>query len=442
MTMTSAVKQSAREKPHGFRNGIAGGVGTFLEWFDYGLFGTASALYLGPLFFTGDPIATTLASFATFAVGFAARPIGGSVLGYLGDRWGRKPILIFTIVLMGAATFLMGMLPTYSQIGIAAPVLLVVLRIIQGFGAGAEFSGAVVFVDESSRHGTKGLNLSFTPAASAFGPFAGAGIFALLNALLTQEQMFAWGWRVPFLISALFAIVALVMRSRLQDSDDYVTYREQLAEKKKQRKRAASVPLRKVYAADPRAFWASLLVPSAIGYSNYLVAVFGVSYMTNTLGLPSSLSLVTLLCMTGVATVTCILAGYLVDRFGPLRMIVVGAVAALSMSVPFFLLIDSRVPALVIIGGILGMVFIWSIITPACSVLQPALFNVEYRYTGLGFTREIATVLTGGTAPFIATFLVGVGGGEPWLVVVMSSVMVVLTMIGVGLGMHRLVGRS
>jgi len=442
MTMTSAVKQSSREKPHGFRNGIAGGVGTFLEWFDYGLFGTASALYLGPLFFTGDTFAATLAAFATFAVGFAARPLGGAVLGYLGDRWGRKPILIFTIVLMGTATFLMGLLPTYSQIGIAAPALLVLLRVIQGFGAGAEFSGAIVFVDESSRHGAKGLNLSFTPAASAFGPFAGAGVFAILNGLLSHDEMLAWGWRVPFLLSAAFAIVALVMRSRLDDSDDYVQYRARLEKQQQKRVRAASVPLRKVYQADPRAFWASLLIPSAIGYSNYLVAVFGVSYMTNTLGLPSQLSLVTLLCMTGIATLTCILAGYLADRFGPLRMIVVGAVAALSMSVPFFLLLNSKVPALVILGGILGMVFIWSIITPACSVLQPALFNVEYRYTGLGFTREIATVITGGTAPFVATFLVGVGGGEPWLVVVMSSLMVVLTLIGVGLGMHRLVGRS
>lgn len=442
MTMTSAVKQSAREKPHGFRNGIAGGVGTFLEWFDYGLFGTASALYLGPLFFTGDPLATTLAAFATFAVGFAARPIGGAVLGYFGDRWGRKPILVFTIVLMGTATFLMGVLPTYAQIGIGAPILLVVLRVIQGFGAGAEFSGAIVFVDESSRANSKGLNLSFTPAASAFGPFAGAGIFALLNAFLSHEEMLAWGWRVPFLLSAAFAILAVIMRSRLQDSDDYIKYREELAEKKKVRTRAVSVPLRKIYQADPRAFWASLLIPSAIGYSNYLVAVFGVSYMTNTLGLPSQLSLVTLLSMTGVATITCIFAGHLVDRFGALRMIVVGAVAALATSVPFFLLLNSKIPILVVLGGIIGMVFIWGIITPACSVLQPALFNVEYRYTGLGFTREIATVITGGTAPFVATFLVAVGGGEPWLVVMMSSLMVILTMTGVGLGMHRLIGRE
>jgi len=424
-------------KRHGLRNGLVGGVGTFLEWFDYGLFGTASALYIGPLFFTGDPFVATLAAFATFAVGFAARPVGGAVLGYLGDRWGRKPILVLTIVIMGTATFLMGLLPTYGQIGIAAPVLLVALRIIQGFGAGAEFSGSLTFVAESSKEGRSGLNISFTPAASAFGPFVGGGLFAVLAGTLSGDQMLAWGWRIPFLISALFAVIGLIMRTRLDDSDDYVKYRKELAAKKADKRARPKVPISKVYRADPRAFWASLLIPSAVGYSNYLVAVFGVSYMTSTLQLSPQLSLTTLLCMTGVGTVTCILAGWLADKFGSVRMTVVGALCALSFSVPFFLLLGTKVPVLVVIGGVLGMVFIWGVITPACSMLQPKLFDVEYRYTGLGFTREIATVITGGTAPFVATFLVQVGGGEPWLVVVMSSLMVFLTMGGVALGMHR-----
>lgn len=434
----SAVAEDTHTtKRHGLRNGLVGGIGTFLEWFDYGLFGTASALYIGPLFFTGDHFVSTLAAFATFAVGFAARPLGGAVLGYLGDRWGRKPILVLTIVIMGTATFLMGLLPTYAQIGVMAPVLLVALRIIQGFGAGAEFSGSLTFVSESSREGRKGLHISFTPAASAFGPFVGGALFAVLAGSLPSDQMLAWGWRIPFIISALFAVIGLVMRTRLDDSDDYVKYREQLAARRADRKAHPRVPISKVYREDPRAFWASLLIPSAVGYSNYLVAVFGVSYMASTLKLSPQLSLTTLLCMTGVGTVTCIVAGWLADKFGLVRMTVVGALCALSFSVPFFLLLGTRVPVLVVIGGVLGMVFIWSIITPACSMLQPQLFNVEYRYTGLGFTREIATVITGGTAPFVATFLVQVGGGQPWLVVVMSSLMVVLTMAGVALGMHR-----
>jgi len=432
-----SVTGTSTQKRHGLRNGIVGGVGTFLEWFDYGLFGTASALYLGPLFFTGDPFVATLAAFATFAVGFAARPLGGAVLGYLGDKWGRKPILVLTIVLMGTATFLMGLLPTYAQIGVAAPILLVVLRIVQGFGAGAEFSGSLVFVAESSREERKGLHLSFTPAASAFGPFVGGALFAGLAALLTGDDMLAWGWRIPFLISALFAVVGLIMRTRLDDSDDYVKYREELAAKKADKKAQPRVPIAAVFRADPKAFWASLLIPSAVGYSNYLVAVFGVSYMTSTLKLPPQLSLTTLLCMTGIGTITCILAGRLVDVFGAIRMIVVGALCALSFSVPFFLLVGTKVPVLVVLGGVLGMVFVWSVITPAVSALQPKLFNVEYRYTGLGFTREIATVITGGTAPFVATFLVRLGGGEPWLVVVMSSIMVLLTMGGAALGLHR-----
>lgn len=427
------------EKRHGLRNSIAGGVGTFLEWFDYGLFGTASALYIGPLFFTGDPVAETLAAFATFAVGFAARPIGGAVLGYLGDRWGRKNVLVLTIAVMGVSTFLMGLLPTLEQIGVLAPILLVLLRLIQGFGAGAEFSGALIFASESSRENRQGLHLSFTPAASAFGPFVGAGLFAGMAAMLPPDAMMAWGWRIPFLISAAFAVVAIIMRARLEESDEYAAYRKQLAATAPSAQaRKPKVPLREIFRADPRAFWASLLIPSAVGYSNYLVAVFGVSYMTNTLGLPSQLSLTTLLFMTGIGTITCIFAGHLADRFGAMRMIVVGALSAVMISVPFFLLLSTRVPALVVLGGVLGMVFIWSVITPACSLLQPRLFDVEYRYSGLAFTREIATVITGGSAPFVATYLVSVGGGEPWLVVVMSSFMVLLTMTGAALGMHRL----
>ncbi len=417
-----------------WRNGLAGGVGTFLEWFDYGLFGTASALYLGPLFFTGDAFVATLSAFATFAVGFAVRPIGGIVLGNLGDIWGRKPVLVLTIVLMGSATFLMGLLPTHAQIGIWAPILLVFLRLVQGFGAGAEFAGSLAYVSESSPENRRGFLLSFTSAASAFGPFVGAGLFAILNGAIPHDGMVSWGWRIPFLASVLFVVIGLVVRSRLQDSDEYQAYVKAQKENKVQRPK---VPIAEVYRHDPRAFWAALLAPAAIGYTNYLVSVFGVSYIVNTLKLSSQLSLTTLLFMTGVSTVTCIIAGWIADKLGAVKTMIVGAMLALAFSVPFFLLMNTRIPVLVVVGGVVGMVFIWSILAPAHGLLLPKLFDVQYRYSGLGLTREISTSVLGGTAPFLGTALVGLGGGQPWLVVLATSAAVLMSAAGAWLGSHR-----
>lgn len=412
----------------------AGGIGTLIEWFDYGLFGTASALYLGPLFFSGDTFAATLSAFATFAVGFAIRPIGGIVLGNLGDVWGRKRVLILTIILMGSATFLMGTLPTIGQVGVLAPILLVFLRLLQGFGAGAEFAGSLTYVAESSNSHNRGFHLSFTSAASAGGTFIGAGLFAIMNGSIPADQMQAWGWRVPFLASGIFVIIGLLVRRRIQDSDDFRAYQARV---EANQVKPPKVPLAEVYRHDPRAFWSALLAPSAIGFTSYGVSVFGTSYIVNTLGLPPQLSLITLLCLTGIGTVTCILFGRLADRVGAVRLMIAAALLGISFAVPFFLLLNTKIPFLVVLGGVLGYVIMWSIIAPAQGLLLPKLFDVQYRYSGLALTREICSALTAGPAPLIGAALVGAMGGQPWLMVVAISVALLLSAAGAALGSHR-----
>jgi len=421
-------------RSHGVRATAASAVGTVSEWYAYGIYGTASALYIGPLFFSGtDTTTATIAAFATFAVGFVARPLGGIVLGQYGDRHGRKAMLMLTISIMAAAAFLVGCLPTYAQVGVWAPIMLVVLRLIEGFGAGAELAGALTFVNESAPTRRRAFFTSFMGAASYTGILLGTSTFAILNATLPPEQMLEWGWRVPFLLSGVIVIVPLIMRFRIEESQSFV--------------RAAtdgsrSVPILQLLRERKLAILAGFLSQAVIGFSSFVVAVFSLSYLTITLGLPPQQGLVSIIIAGVISIGAALLFGRLADRIGATRVLILSGVLSALFAFPFFLLLNTAHPVLIVVAIAVGYSLTYGLTSGAQGVFLPRLFDTRYRLSGVAISRELTNALVGGTAPLVATALVATAGGSPWLVSAAMVLAGALTVIGVLIGIPLLRQRN
>jgi len=251
---------------------MASAVGSALEWYDFFIYGTAAALVFGEIFFPkSDPTIGTLLAFATFGVGFVARPFGGLVFGHLGDRIGRKPVLVITLIMVGAGTFLIGLLPTYNSIGVWAPIMLVVLRLVQGFGAGAEYGGAVIMAVEHAPPGKRGLFGSFAPLGVTVGLLLANGVFALFAAL-PHEEFVSWGWRVPFLLSIVLVLVGFYIRYRVSETPVF----SEIAAKNA----AARSPVIEAVKRHPREFLVVIGARLAENGLGYLFPVFALNYMT------------------------------------------------------------------------------------------------------------------------------------------------------------------
>jgi len=261
---------------------IASTIGTVIEWFDYALYGAAAGLIINKLFFPQlSPTAAILASFATFAVGFFARPVGGILISHFGDRFGRKPALIFTIALMGLSTVAMGLLPTYAQAGIAAPLLLVFFRLVQGFGAGAEYAGAVTLVAEYAPAHRKAYYTAFLQSATVLGIMIATLCFLMVS-YLPEDVLLGWAWRVPFLLSALLFVVALYIRKRLDETPEYVA----AMAKQGEQRRKESVPIGELLRKSPKEVLFGFLSVTGHNANVYILSAFSLSYMTNTLQMP------------------------------------------------------------------------------------------------------------------------------------------------------------
>jgi MFS family permease len=413
---------------------IAGAIGTVVEWYDFGLYGTASALFLGPLFFSGaSPAFAILASFATFAVGFAIRPLGGIILGNLGDRYGRKPVLIVTVILMGSATFLVGCLPTSLQVGVLAPILLVLLRLLQGFGAGAELAGAFTFVRESSTKKRRGFTTGISAAAAGFGQFLGNIGFFILNSTLSTHDMLAWGWRIPFLASIIIVVVAILVRSKLQDSPELIKLREQAKAERAPRR----LPLAEVFRNRPVAWIAGFLVPTMVGFVGYTTQTFGVSFAVNQVKISPQVTLTALLIMGAVSTVTCIIFGFLVDKIGPQRVLYLGAACSIIWAFPFFALIQTGQAGLVILAIVVSYAIGFSMASAAQGEFLPSLFETRYRFSGVATSREFSSAIVAGPAPFVGAALTIAAGGSPWLVSIAVIVACLLTVLGTVIGQRQ-----
>jgi metabolite-proton symporter len=405
---------------------LASAVGSALEWYDFFIYGTAAALVFNELFFPKlDPRIGTLAAFATFGVGFFARPFGGIVFGHFGDRLGRKPMLVMTLLLVGVATFLIGLVPTYEQIGVWAPVLLVMLRLVQGFGAGAEYGGAVIFAVEYAPEGKRGLFGSWAPIGVTMGNLMAAGVFALVT-MLPKEDFLAWGWRIPFLLSALLVAFGLYIRLSIAETPVF----SQVAETRKPLK----APVLDAIRRHPRSFLVVIGARLAENGLGYLFPVFGLNYVVQQLGMPKSTALFGVIISQFLSLLTIPLFSALSDRIGRRPVYLGAALFSAAWAFPFFMLCETKEPVLIwlaFIGattiGVSGM------FGPQAAYFSE-LFGPRVRFGGFAFARELGSILAGGPAPFLAAYLMTQSGGNPWSVALYIIVLSLLTAFAVFMG--------
>ena len=405
---------------------MASTVGSALEWYDFFIYGTASALVFGELFFPKlDPAVGTLAAFATFGVGFFARPLGGIVFGHLGDKLGRKPILVITLLLVGFGTFLIGLLPTYESIGIWAPILLVLLRLIQGFGAGAEYGGAVLLAVEHAPANKRGLFGSFAAIGVTAGNLLAAGVFAIFSAL-PAEQFLSWGWRIPFLLSMVLIVFGLYIRAKVSETPVFTTT---LAKKK-----ALKSPVIQAVRRHPREFLVILGSRLAENGLGYLFPVFTLNYLTKQLHMPRSTVLAGIMTAYAISLVTLPAFAALSDRIGRRPVYMGAAIFCALFAFPFFWLVETQN------GVLIGIAFILALAIGANGMFGPQaayyseLFSTRMRYSGFAFARELGSLLAGGPAPFVASLLVIWAGGATWGVALYIIALSLITAIAIYFG--------
>jgi MFS family permease len=376
-------------------------VGTSIEWYDYYIFGLASALAFSAVFFPSfSPVAGTLAAFATFAVGFVVRPFAAAIIGHFGDRIGRKALLVLTLLLTGCSTALIGILPTYAAIGVTAPLLLVILRIVQGFGVGGEWGGAVLIATEHATQGRRAFYGSFAQFGVPIGVLTSNLVFLAISGL-SDDDFLSWGWRVPFLVSIVLVVVGLVTRVKLKDAPEF--------QKVKQDRTVSRVPFLDLVKAHPRALvlaGIASIAPPAIGYT---VIVYLLSYGTKVVGFARPTLLTLILISTALWIATIAVAALAADRFGAKRVYAWGAVVAVAWPLPMFALIDTGAvgPALI---AVLVAAVPQGIMAGAQGGLFTELFPVRVRYSGISLAYQLGGIVGGAVNPLVATALQRSGG--------------------------------
>ncbi|MFF7127097.1 MULTISPECIES: MFS transporter [unclassified Streptomyces] len=377
--------------------------GTAIEFYDFFVYGTAAALVLGPLFFpTFSPVAGTLAAFVTFGVGFVARPLGSVLFGHLGDRRGRRPVLVISLLLTGASTVAVGCVPTYGSIGTAAPVLLLVLRFLQGLGLGGEWGGAVLLTAEHAPAGRRALWSSFPQVGPAFGFVLANGVMLALSAALSDAQFAQWGWRVPFWAAGVLALAGLWLRSSLTETPGFLEIDDH-----------ARVPLVEVVRHHGRLV---LLTAGAlaVGYAVfYAVTTWSLAYATERLGVSRTVMLTCVMAAVVVKGALTPLMALLGDRYGRRPMCLVGCTACALWMLPMVALLATGEPLLMFLG-ILGALIAFVIMFSVIAAYLPELFEARVRCTGAAVGYNLGGVLGGALTPIVATALAEHGGRVPW----------------------------
>ncbi|MGM9453584.1 MFS transporter [Legionella bozemanae] len=404
-------------------------VGTTIEWYDFYLFGTASALFFNKLFFPKiSPVAGIMAAYATYAVGFFARPLGGIIFGHYGDKLSRKSMLVITLCMMGISTFLIGLLPTYQTIGIFAPLLLVILRCTQGIAVGGEWAGAVVMSAEVSREKERGFYSSWPNAGAPLGLVISIAIFLLFSAL-PNEQFLSWGWRVPFLLSFIVIMVGLYIRLQIMESKIFVDATKN--------KRPPKVPALEMLRSHFRNFILAIgarLIESA---SFYVLTVFILSYGTLVLNLPKSLLLYAVMIGAVLETFSIPFFGMISDRIGRRPVYISGALLMAFFAFPFFWLLQTKNPVQVFFAVVFGMCIPHAMMHGAQGAFYSELFKTRIRYSGTAIAYHLSAALSGGLAPLLATGLVEWAHGSTWPVSVYLIIMAIITIFSVYLAVER-----
>jgi MFS transporter, MHS family, shikimate and dehydroshikimate transport protein len=401
---------------------LASFVGTTIEWYDFFLYGTAAALVFGDLFFPeAEPVVGTLLAFSTYAVGFAARPIGGIVFGHFGDRIGRKSMLVLSLLIMGVATFLIGCLPTFASIGVMAPILLVVLRFAQGIGVGGEWGGAVLMSVEHAPPGRRGFFGSWPQMGVPAGLLLSTSAFAIVQGMTSESAFLSWGWRIPFLASAVLVAVGLFIRLRLMESPAF--------QRVKETKTEAPKPIVDVVRKYPREVLVAMGMRVAENGAFYILTVFVLAYGEDELGLSKNTMLTGVIIAAAIGLVTVPLFGALSDRVGRRPLYLAGAVVTTLWAFPLFGLLNTESPVLIWLAIVVGVNLGHDLMYGPQAAYFAELFGTRVRYSGASLGYQLASVFAGGFAPLIATALLAAGDGSPTLVALYVTAMGLISVV-------------
>jgi MFS transporter, MHS family, shikimate and dehydroshikimate transport protein len=419
MTMTAAapIVGIGRHKMNSIV--FASCFGTIIEWYDFLIYATAATLVFNKAFFpTFDPLASTLAALGTYAVGFLARPLGGALFGHFGDRLGRKSMLVLTLFIMGLSTFFIGLLPTYASIGVFAPILLIVLRIVQGIGLGGEWGGASLMVLEHAPADRRGFYASFVQIGFPIGLVMASLVFGLV-AKLPEADFASYGWRIPFLISIVLLGVGTFVRSQVPETPVF--------EELKKRDGLSKNPVAEAVGQNTRTFLISVgLKLSEVSWV-YMLTVFVVGYATGKLGLPKPMMLDAVMYAALSELVSLPLFGWLSDKIGRRPLFILGALFTIAFAFPLFWMVESKSVVLIFAAIMIAMNFGHAMMFGPESAYFPELFGSRVRYSGASFGFQVSAALGGGFSPIIATAMVGYFGGT-WGVSVMMIVLALITL--------------
>ncbi len=380
--------------------------GAVVDWYDFLLYGITAALVFNSEFFPQiDPAMGTLAAFATFGVGFLFRPLGGIIFGHFGDKLGRKRMLMLTVWMMGIATALIGILPSFAAIGWWAPVLLVALRAIQGFAVGGEWGGAALLSVESAPANKRAFYSSGVQVGYGVGLLLSTGLVSLISTLTTDAQFLSWGWRIPFLFSILLVLAALWVRNGMEESAEFQQQRQTPAVKQR-------LPVIEALIRHPGAFLKIIGLRLCELLTMYIVTAFALNYSTQNLGLPRELFLNIGLLVGGLSCLTIPCFAWLADRFGRRRIYITGALVGTLSAFPFFMALEARSLAWILVFSVLLANVAHDMVVCVQQPMFTSMFGASYRYSGAGVGYQVASVVGGGFTPFIAAALVTFSGGD------------------------------
>jgi MHS family shikimate/dehydroshikimate transporter-like MFS transporter len=423
-TVVAAPQQLSRSE---LRRVLASSIiGTAVEWYDFYLYAISSAVVFGPLFFPQfDSAVGRISAFATFAIGFLARPLGGAFFGHFGDRIGRKNILVITLILMGVASTLIGLLPTYASIGVWGAVLLTLLRAIQGFGAGAEYGGAVLMLAETAPKKQRGFYSALPYVGVAGGLLLANGAYSIVSGL-PKEDLLAWGWRIPFLLSIVGIGVGLIMRLRLHETPVFQEIRKSDLRVKRPIVEVLKHSRRNLFCA-----WGAQMGDKSLAYIFESLIII---YVTNQVGLPAQMVLTGLLIASAAQFITVPAFAALSDKIGRKPVYILGAALSALFAYPFFLLLDTGSTLWTWVSILFASAIAKTLMTSAQAAWYAEMFPAPVRYSGFALSREVMSPVSGGIAPLVSVSLLAFGGGNPIWVVAYIVLVSAITIVSVALG--------
>ncbi|WP_336222302.1 shikimate transporter [Citrobacter amalonaticus] len=405
------ISTSSKEETPSLHRARRAALGSFagavVDWYDFLLYGITAALVFNREFFPQvSPAMGTLAAFATFGVGFLFRPLGGVIFGHFGDRLGRKRMLMLTVWMMGIATALIGVLPSFASVGWWAPVLLVLLRAIQGFAVGGEWGGAALLSVESAPENKKAFYSSGVQVGYGVGLLLSTGLVSLISSLTTDEQFLNWGWRIPFLFSIILVLGALWVRNSMEESAEFEQQKQQPPVEKKR------LPVMEALIQHPGAFLKIIALRLCELLTMYIVTAFALNFSTQNLGLPRELFLNIGLLVGGLSCLTIPCFAWLADRFGRRRIYITGAVIGTLSAFPFFMALESQSIFWIVFFSIMLANIAHDMVVCVQQPMFTSMFGAGYRYSGAGVGYQVASVVGGGFTPFIAAALVTFSDGD------------------------------